>query len=142
MPSANIPTPLLHATTRVAVHSLDARDRGCYRQRFVALVLSLLLLGAVPFDALAQASRHKRKKTNKPKASPCRTGCTPDTSAPEIAAAAPEDEAAQRELSGLARALHNATPGAYEKLSAFATKNAGNVRGARAALALGYDDYN
>ncbi|HEX4381144.1 MAG TPA: transglycosylase SLT domain-containing protein, partial [Candidatus Acidoferrum sp.] len=69
-------------------------------------------------------------------------GCSPNTSAPEITAATPEDEAAQRELSSLARALHNATPGAYEKLAAFAGKNAGNVWGARASLALGYDDYN
>jgi soluble lytic murein transglycosylase len=142
MLSANIPTPPLHATTRVAAPSLSARDRGCYRQRFVAIVLSLSLLGAVPFDALAQSARHKKRKTNKPKAAPCSTGCTPDTSAPEITAATPEDEAAQRELSGLARALHNATPGAYDKLSAFAATNASNVWGARAALALGYDDYN
>ena len=85
---------------------------------------------------------HKKKKSNKPASKPCRTGCTPNTSAPEITAATPEDEAAQRELSSLARALHNATPGAYDKLAAFAGKNAGNVWGARAALALGYDDYN
>jgi len=45
-------------------------------------------------------------------------------------------------LSGLARALHNAEPGAYAKLSAFATKNAANVWGARAALALGFDDHS
>ena len=38
--------------------------------------------------------------------------------------------------------MHNAAPGAYDKLAAFAGKNAGNVWGARAALALGYDDYN
>ena len=42
----------------------------------------------------------------------------------------------------MARALHNAAPGGYEKLSAFTAKNAANVWGARAALALGYDDYN
>jgi len=75
-------------------------------------------------------------------AKPCRTGCTPSTSAPEITAATPEDEAAQRELSSLARALHNATPGAYDKLASFAGKNAKSIWGARAALALGYDDYN
>jgi soluble lytic murein transglycosylase len=33
-------------------------------------------------------------------------------------------------------------PGAYEKLATFSKKNAGNPWGARAALALGYDDYN
>ena len=72
----------------------------------------------------------------------CRIGCKPDTTAPEITAATPEDEATQRELADLARALHTATPGAYDKLSAFAAKNTTSVWGARAALALGYDDYN
>ncbi len=61
---------------------------------------------------------------------------------PQVAADTPEDEAAQRELSDLARSLHNATPGAYEKLSAFAVKNTTSAWGARAALALGYDDYS
>jgi soluble lytic murein transglycosylase len=37
--------------------------------------------------------------------------------------------------------LHNATPGSYEKLSAFATKHANDIWGARAGLALGADDY-
>jgi len=54
----------------------------------------------------------------------------------------PEDEAAQKELSDLARALHNSTPGAYDRLSAFAVKNTTNVWGARAALALGYEEYS
>lgn len=103
--------------------------------------MSFALLAATPLDLPAQAV-HKKRRSNKPAAKPCRTGCTPNTSAPEITAATPEDEAAQRELSSLARALHNATPGAYDKLAAFAGKNAGNVWGARAALALGYDDYN
>jgi soluble lytic murein transglycosylase len=59
-----------------------------------------------------------------------------------VAGDTPEDQALQKELSGLARALHNAEPGAYAKLSAFATKNAANVWGARAALALGFDDHS
>jgi soluble lytic murein transglycosylase len=100
------------------------------------------LLAAVPLDVPAQQAHSKKKKSHKPKAVPCRTGCAPNTSAPEITSATPDDEAAQRELSSLARGLHNAAPGAYEKLSAFAAKNAGTVWGARAALALGYDDYN
>jgi soluble lytic murein transglycosylase len=110
--------------------------------RAIALLLALLLLGAAPFDAFGQTVRHKKKRNGKPKAAPCRTGCSPNTAAPELTSATPEDEAAQRELSSLARALHNATPGAYDKLSAFAAKNASNVWGARAALGLGYDDYN
>ena len=43
---------------------------------------------------------------------------------------------------GMARDLHFAEPGAYGKLSAFATSNVANVWGARAALALGSDDYS
>src|SRR5260370_7918274 len=84
----------------------------------------------------------KKKKASKPKPVPCRGGCARDTAARESPTATPDDEVMQRELSTLARALHNATPGAYEKLSAFAKTNAGNVWGARAALALGSDDYN
>ena len=103
------------------------------------LVVSLSLGGA--FDALAQSSKHQRK-SKKPKSPPCRTGCKPDTSAPQVVADTPEDEAAQKELSELARALHNATPGAYERLSAFAAKSTTNIWGARAALALGYEDYS
>jgi soluble lytic murein transglycosylase len=38
--------------------------------------------------------------------------------------------------------MHNGAPDAYAKLSAFAVKNTTNVWGARAALALGYDDYS
>jgi soluble lytic murein transglycosylase len=91
-------------------------------------------------NAVAQASKHQRK-SKKPKPPPCRTGCKPETSAPQVAADTPEDEAAQKELSELARALHNAAPGAYEKLSAFAAKNSANVWGARAVFALGYDEY-
>jgi soluble lytic murein transglycosylase len=159
MPSANIPTPPPSATTRLGValstgFSCEAashwysrgsgrnRQRAVLLSRLLAIVLSFALFGAAPLDALAQSARHKRKKSNKPKPVPCRSGCTPDTSAPEFTSATAEDELAQRELSSLARALHNATPGSYEKLSAMATKNAGNVWGARAALALGYDDYN
>jgi soluble lytic murein transglycosylase len=103
-----------------------------------AAVLCLLLAGS---DALSQ-TRHKRKKSNKPKPTPCRLGCMTDISAPDLASSSPDEEAIQRELSVLARALHNATPGAYEKLADFARKNSSNVWGARAALALGYDDYS
>jgi soluble lytic murein transglycosylase len=102
-----------------------------------AAVLSLLLAGS---DALSQ-TRHKKKKSNKPKPVPCRMGCVTDTAAPDLTSATPDDEAVQRELATLARALHNATPGAYEKLANFSKKNSANVWGPRAALALGYDDY-
>jgi soluble lytic murein transglycosylase len=102
-----------------------------------AAVLSVLFAGS---NALSQ-SKHK-KKSNKPKPVPCRVGCVTDTAQPDLTSPSPDDEAMQRELSSLARALRNATPGAYEKLGDFSRKNAGNVWGARAALALGYDDYS
>jgi soluble lytic murein transglycosylase len=108
---------------------------------FVALLLIAGLCFGGAFEAYAQSSA-KQHKSKKPKSPPCRMGCKPDTSAPQVAADTPEDEAALRELSVLARELHNAVPGAYAKLSAFAVKNTTNVWGARAALALGYDDYS
>lgn len=108
------------------------------RLAVTAAVLSLLLAGS---DALSQ-TRHKKKKSNKPKPAPCRMGCVTETAAPDLTSVSPDDEAIQRELSSLARALHNATPGAYEKLADFSRKNASNVWGPRAALALGYDDYS
>jgi soluble lytic murein transglycosylase len=102
------------------------------------LIFGLSFGGAL--DAAAQTSRHKRK-SKKPKSPPCQNGCKPEISAPQVAADSPEDEVAQKELSEVARAFHNGTPGAYEKLSAFEAKNSANVWGARAALALGYDEY-
>ena len=118
----------------------------------IALLIISLSLGA-PFDALAQTKsaqapatnppvvKHKRKST-KPKAAPCRTGCKPNTTVPESGATTPEDQALQKEMADLAYQLRTAGPGAYEKLAAFATKNVSTVWGARAALALGYDDYS
>jgi soluble lytic murein transglycosylase len=154
MPWATIPTLRPAPATKVAIAfgtAARARGGGASRthwlhgsHRALGLLVSFTLLPAgTPIDAAtAQTVHHKKKKSGKPNAAPCRMGCTPTTSAPEITSAGPEDEAAQRELSSMSRALHNATPGSYEKLSAFAAKNASNVWGARAALALGYDDYN
>ena len=107
----------------------------------VALILIVGLSFGVAFDTFARSSKHQHK-SKKPKSPPCRTGCKPDTSAPQVAADTPDDEAAQKELSDLARALHNGAPSSNEKLSSFAVKNTTNVWGARAALALGYDDYS
>jgi len=128
-PSVSIPTPRLRGNTSFAAWKRCAA---------AAVVLSLLLAGS---NALSQ-TKHKKKKSNKPKPAPCRLGCVTNTSAPDLTAASPDDEGMQRELSALARALHNAAPGAYERLAEFSRKNAGNVWGARAALALGYDDYS
>jgi soluble lytic murein transglycosylase len=105
----------------------------------IALILAASLSLGAAADAFAQTSR-QRRKAKKPKATPCESGCRPETSAPNVAAETPADEAAQRDLSELARSLRNGVPGSYEKLSAFAVKNTTSVWGARAALALGYED--
>jgi soluble lytic murein transglycosylase len=105
----------------------------------VMLVFVLAFGGAL--DGAAQSSKHK-PKSKKPKAPLCRTGCKPDISTPEAAADSPEEAAAQRELAELAREVHGGSPGTYQKLSAFAAKNTTSVLGARAALALGYEDFS
>ncbi|HXM98559.1 MAG TPA: transglycosylase SLT domain-containing protein [Candidatus Dormibacteraeota bacterium] len=103
------------------------------------LIFSLTLPGG-SFDAFAQSHKKTIKKSSKPKSPPCRVGCKPATSDPLFSSTSPEAEAAQHELSLLALNLHLGVPGAYDKLSSFATKNAATAWGARAALALGYDD--
>jgi soluble lytic murein transglycosylase len=90
--------------------------------------------------SISSAQSSKKKKSKKPAPMQC-SGCKPQTTAPDIATSTAEDADALTQLSDLARSLHNATPGSYEKLSAFASKHANDVWGARAALALGYDDY-
>jgi soluble lytic murein transglycosylase len=104
-----------------------------------AWILAFLLVAGGAFDAFAQSHHHK-KKIKKPASVPCRAGCKPETSPPS--AETPEDEALQKELSGLARAAHNGTPGAYNNLVSFAGRNAANVWGARAALALGFAEHS
>ncbi|HJZ66337.1 MAG TPA: transglycosylase SLT domain-containing protein [Candidatus Acidoferrum sp.] len=100
-----------------------------------ALIFSFLFGFAI--DSSAQSSR---KKKSKKRSVPCRTGCKPDTTSPDIATSTADDASALLQLSETARALRNGTPGAYDRLSAFANKHAGDTWGARAALALGYDD--
>src|SRR6202030_2587248 len=146
-PSANIRTPRPRAiTNRTLAARLSSASQDAVlfcvsmSRSFVALTLIAVLSFGGAFDAFAQSSKHHRK-SKKPKSPPCRTGCKPDTSAPQVAADTPEAESSQKELSDLARALHNVTPGGYDRLSAFAVKNTTNVWSARAALALGYDDY-
>jgi soluble lytic murein transglycosylase len=132
--SANIRTPRPCASTKFFAknHSRVAALRSAF-----ALALILFVSLAFVFPSAAQSSKkHKSKKATVH----CRAGCKPDTSAPDIATPSAGDSAALQQLSEFARALHNATPGAYEKLAAFANKNSGNIWGARAALALGYDD--
>jgi soluble lytic murein transglycosylase len=107
----------------------------------IALTLAFTLSLGGSFDLLAHSPQRKHK-SKKPASPPCRTGCKPETPAAEVAVETPEDDAAQKELSALAREVRNGAPGAYARLSAFATKNTTNVWGARAALALGYEDYS
>jgi soluble lytic murein transglycosylase len=93
------------------------------------------------FAATAQTTAHKKKRATHPKSPACQDGCKPDTTIPALDSATPEDAAAQRELAPLARELRQGLPGSYDKLAAFANKNASSVWGQRAALALGYEDY-
>jgi len=107
----------------------------------IALTLSLLLSLGGSLGARTPATQHKHK-SKRPASPPCQTGCKPETAEALPPAATPEDDATQRELSALAHDVHGGTTSAYVKLSAFAAKNTTNVWGARAALALGYEDYS
>jgi len=122
---------------RAAAASIAAAARSAC---VLALALALIV-GDAP-GVLAQASKQNRKKVKKPAAVPCRVGCNLNTGATGVAADTPEDRALQAELAQFARGLHNGSSGAYSNLSAFAAKNAANVWGARAALALGYEDHS
>jgi soluble lytic murein transglycosylase len=113
-----------------------------FAPRALALVLIFSLAFTGSLDLFAQTTAHKKKKPVKPKSPACRTGCKPDTTSPALDAATPEDSSLQKELGGLARDLHQGTGGSYDKLAAFANKNSKSVWGQRAALALGYEDFN
>src|SRR5262249_44272286 len=130
--SANIPThPSQKAKLFRKIHFSQTAGR-------TAFALVLLLCFGLIFSASAQSS--KKKKKAKKRTTPCAT-CKPQTAAPEIATSTADDAAAVQQLSEIARSLHDATPGSYEKLAAFASKHSNDVWGARAALTLGYDDY-
>jgi soluble lytic murein transglycosylase len=109
--------------------------------RVLAPALAVVLAVFLAFDLSAQTTHKKKKKHTRPKSPVCATGCKPDTTSPALDASAPDDAAAQKDLAELARELHRSTPGSYDKLAAFAHGHASSVSGARAALALGYDDY-
>ncbi|PYU00688.1 MAG: hypothetical protein DMG34_19190, partial [Acidobacteria bacterium] len=133
--SANILTPSQLASTR-SPSNFFSLQHG-----FGAKCIAVVLSAALSFVCVCDASAQKRSKSTKHKAAPCHTGCKPDTTPPDVVTTSTADASTHQELSGLARNLHNAAPGAYEKLSAFATKHSSDPWGARAALALGYDDY-
>lgn len=143
-----IPSPPAIARSRPSFY-VKFRYRlpaAAFLTRMAAGCLSLLLLfgdASMAFAAAPQTTTHRkrsRKKSKKP-AVPCKADCGVNAAA-GIASPAGGDSAAQIELASLARGLHTAVPGAYDKLAAFAGKNSGNVWGARAALALGYEDYS
>jgi soluble lytic murein transglycosylase len=144
MLSANIRTPRPLAIAKIADKNSPPawRCAGVARSVCAALLVVAVVVGGAA-EAFGQSSRHKKKKIKKPAAAPCLQGCRPDTAAPGLVAGdTPEDQARQKELGELARAVHNGMPGAYNNLSAFAAKNGANVWGARAALALGYEDHS
>jgi len=102
-------------------------------RRHAAFLLSLGLF--VPALAWAQRKDSPRKPAQvaKPRAIPADG---------ERAAAAAEDDL-EKQLALLARALRDLkSPAAYARLSGFAARQAKTEMGARAALALGYYDYN
>lgn len=134
--SANIltPSPLVSSSISTA----PARRR-ISALRCLTIASAILSLALAP--TLFAQTQSKKKKSSRPKSAPCRTGCKPETSSPDVVTATSEDAASQKELAELARNLRNAGPGAYDKLSAFQARHAGDAWGARAALALGYDDY-
>jgi soluble lytic murein transglycosylase len=109
--------------------------------RAITLLLCAVFFLVAGFAATAQTTAHKKKRPTHPKSPACQDGCKPDTTAPALDAATPEDAAAQKDLAVLARDLHQGLPGSYDRLAAFANKNASSVWGQRAALALGYEDY-
>ena len=136
------PRTILH--TGFLAYARDALSLCIAMTRLlIVLSLSYCLLSPGPAELLAQSATLKQKsKPKHPPSPPCRTGCKPESTAPQLSAETPEDSALQTELSDLAHNLRAAIPGSYEKLSAFAAKNAASKWGARAALALGYEDYS
>jgi len=101
----------------------------------------VLVCFALTLSLSAQTTK-KKKKPIHPKSPACAAGCKPDTTAPALDAATPEDAAAEKELAGLARDLRRGIPGSYEKIVTFTNKNGSSVWGQRAALALGYQEYS
>jgi soluble lytic murein transglycosylase len=104
-------------------------------------LFAVLACFALTLNLSAQTTK-KKKKPIHPKSPVCAAGCKPDTTAPALDAATPEDAAAEKELAGLARDLRRGVPGSYEKLVAFTNKNGSSVWGQRGALALGYQEYS
>jgi len=143
MPSANIRTPHPRGIVKIAARKTAAAGSWAVAALSVCVfLLAPALVASGKPGARPRPSRHHKKKlVKKPAPVPCRAGCAPDTSDPlPLAGDTPEDRARQKELATLSRDLHDALPGAENKVAAFANANAGNVWGARAALALGVEE--
>jgi len=98
-------------------------------------LIALILAASVSLGGAADAFGHhpgKSAKRKKPKAAPCQTGCKPETSAPNVAADTPADEAAQRELWDLARAMRNGVPGGVREAVGVRGEKHDPASGARA----------
>ena len=123
---------ILTRSTRTIARSLERFDVNFrfhhhlplgFFTRTAALCLSISLLLGDPSAAFAQPSpqsktrKQSKKKSKKSKTVPCKTDCGVTTSAPEITSPTPGDATAQTELASLARGLHTAAPGSYEKLA-------------------------
>src|SRR5260221_1418642 len=141
--SANTRTACQFASTKPALlenfFSINSKNYEGAQVRVLAVVLAMALPLLMVCSGAAQTVK---KKSHRPKAAACRAGCKPETTAPDVATSSTEDASTQKELEDLARNLHNAAPGGYEKLSGFANKHSADIYGSRAALALGYDDYH
>src|SRR5205814_7642763 len=93
----------------------------------VALMLIFGLSFGGTVDAAAQSSKHHRK-SKKPKSPPCRTGCKPETSEPQVAAETPGDEAPQKAPSEHAPALAKAAAHAHATSDTHADKDETHTR--------------
>ena len=105
----------------------------------MSIALTLLLIAAAfPLHAQTSAMPAKKPATEASPTAPKKSTATP---ARKNAPGVSFTEASEKQLAQLSRALRdNSNAETYAALSAFATKNAKNELGARAALALGYYD--
>ncbi|HWF13631.1 MAG TPA: transglycosylase SLT domain-containing protein [Candidatus Acidoferrales bacterium] len=132
--SASILTPL-----RSCGDNRKAPARKFGYVGILAALAALAMFTIATSELRAAAPQNTAKKTGKKSSSKKAPVKTPVAAATANASATP----LEKQLTQLSRALRdqpNAT--AYSALSAFATRNAKNEIGARAALALGYYDIN
>src|SRR5260370_34687127 len=116
----------------------DASLHSSASLRFGASLLCLFLIAGFTASLGSEATQRSQtrgKPHKKDQATVRSEAATPQE------ALTPEDEASQKELAQLARALPSGGNGAYENLKGYAEKHADDNWGARAALTAGYFDY-